>query len=155
VKFEVRTMRVKWWMGFLTIVVAAPFGAQAEQQFKVSDFWYSPQDRRAPELPRLPVGLGSQSDSLAAIREGSAIRAVDTYMRPIYLRPLDYARRGSEARTPVVSSGGTASRSAPATTPPSAAAAAPEVSAGVAATGLTLLFGCVAILRGRRTRSHA
>jgi hypothetical protein len=148
-------MRVKWWVGFMTIAVAAPFGAHADNratQFS-SDFWYNPQSRGQPELMRVPVAVDSQSDALASVlREPAAIRPVDTFMR-----------RGFEASTTV--GGGGFAAAAPrvvATTTPHAAAApagapaaaAPEMNAGFAAAGLTLLFGSVAILRGGRSRSN-
>jgi hypothetical protein len=143
-------MRVKWWVGFMTIAVAAPFGAHADNraaQF-AADFWYNPQSRGQPELMRVPVAVDSQSDGLASVlRESAAIRPVDTYMR-----------RGFEAST---TAGGGAyaaatPRVAPTTTPhvTAAPAAAPEMNAGLAAAGLTLLFGSVAILRGRRSRPN-
>jgi hypothetical protein len=147
-------MRVKWWVGFLTIAVAAPFGAHADnraRQFS-SDFWYNPQSRGQPELMRVPVAVDSQSDALASVlREPAAIRPVDTYMR-----------RGFEASTTVGGGGNAAAapRVVGATTPHATAApagapaAAPEMNAGFAAAGLTLLFGSVAILRGRRSRSN-
>ena len=77
-------MRVKWWVGFMTIAVAAPFGAHADNraaQFS-SDFWYNPQSRGQLELMRVPVAVDSQSDALTSVlREPAAIRPVDTYMR--------------------------------------------------------------------------
>jgi hypothetical protein len=148
-------MRVKWWVGFLTIAVAAPFGAHADNratQFS-SDFWYNSQSRGQPERMRVPVAVDSQSDAVASVlREPAAIRPVDTYMR-----------RGFEASTTAGGGGyaAAAPRVVPTTTPhvtaaPSGApAAAPEMNAGLAAGGLTLLFGSVAILRGRRSRSNA
>jgi hypothetical protein len=158
-------MRAKWWVGVMTIAVAAPFGARADiQPVKVSDFWDSVQVKGVPRLPVVvgsrTVAAESQSDLVAAVlREPTAIRAVDTYMRPVYMRPIDYARRGSEASTAVGGGGYVAAqpRVVSTTTPhlTAAPAAAPEVNAGLAATGLTLLFGGVAILRGRRTRSNA
>ena len=143
-------MRVKWWVGFLTIAVAAPFGAHADNratQFS-SDFWYNSQSRGQPQLMRVPVAVDSQSDAMASVlRERAAIRPVDTYMR-----------RGFEASTAVGGGGSAAAapRVVPATTPhvTAAPAAAPEMNAGLAAAGLTLLFGSVAILRGRRGRSN-
>ena len=143
-------MRVKWWVGFLTIAVAAPFGAHADNratQFS-SDFWYNSQSRGQRQLMRVPVAVDSQSDAVASVlRERAAIRPVDTYMR-----------RGFEASTAVGGgrSAAAAPRVVPATTPhvTAAPAAAPEMNAGLAAASLTLLFGSVAILRGRRSRSN-
>ncbi len=145
-------MRVKWWVGFLTIAVAAPFGAHADNratQFS-SDFWYNSQSRGQRQLMRVPVAVDSQSDAMASVlRERAAIRPVDTYMR-----------RGFEASTAVGGGGSAAAapRVVPATTPHVTAApaggAAPEMNAGLAAASLTLLFGSVAILRGRRSRSN-
>jgi hypothetical protein len=143
-------MRVKWWVAFMTIAVAAPFGAHADNratQFS-SDFWYNSQSRGQSQLMRVPVAVDLQSDAMASVlREPAAIRPVDTYMR-----------RGFEA-SPTVGGGGSAAaalRVVPATTPhvTAAPAAAPEMNAGLAAAGLTLLFGSVAILRGRRSRSN-
>jgi hypothetical protein len=143
-------MRVKWWVGFVTIAVAAPFGAHADNratQFS-SDFWYNSQSRGQSQLMRVPVAVDSQSDAMAGVlREQAAIRPTDTYMR-----------RGFEASTTVRGGGSAAAapRVVPATTPhvTAAPAAAPEMNAGFAAAGLTLLFGSVAILRGRRSRSN-
>jgi hypothetical protein len=149
-------MRVKWWVGFVTIAVAAPFGAHADNratQFS-SDFWYNSQSRGQSQLMRVPVAVDSQSDATASVlREPAAIRPIDTYMDT-------YMRRGFEA-SPTVRGGGSAAavpRVVPATTPHVTAApaptAAPEMNAGLAAAGLTLLFGGVAILRGRRSRPN-
>ena len=143
-------MRAKWWVGFVTIAVAAPFGAHADNratQFS-SDFWYNSQSRGQSQLMRVPVAVDSQSDAMAGVlREQAAIRPTDTYMR-----------RGFEASTTVRGGGSAAAapRVVPATTPhvTAAPAAAPEMNAGFAAAGLTLLFGSVAILRGRRSRSN-
>jgi hypothetical protein len=151
-------MRVKWWVGFMTIAVAAPFGAHADNratQFS-SDFWYSPQSRGQAELMRAPVAVDSQSDAMASVlREPAAIRPVDTYMR----RGFTYMRRGFDAST--TPGGGGHAAAAPLTTTPQVAAApagapaaAPEMNAGFAAAGLTFLFGTVAILRGRRSRPN-
>ena len=143
-------MRVKWWVGFVTIAVAAPFGAHADNratQFS-SDFSYNSQSRGQSQLMRVPVAVDSQSDATASVlREPAAIRPIDTYMR-----------RGFEASTTVRGGGSAAAvpRVVPATTPhvTAAPAAAPEMNAGLAAAGLTLLFGSVAILRGRRSRPN-
>jgi hypothetical protein len=145
-------MRVKWWVGFVTIAVAAPFGAHADNratQFS-SDFWYNSQSRGQSQSMRVPVAVDSQSDATASVlREPAAIRPIDTYMR-----------RGFEASTTVRGGGSAAAvpRVVPATTPHVTAApaptAAPEMNAGLAAAGLTLLFGSVAILRGRRSRPN-
>jgi hypothetical protein len=142
-------MRVKWSVGFMTIAVAAPFGAHADNrasQFS-SDFWYNPQSRGQPELMRVPGAVDSQSDAVASVlREPGAIRPVDTYMR-----------RGFEASPTVRGDAAAAPRVVSTKTPPVAAApaGAPEMNAGFAAAGLTFLFGTVAILRGRRSRSNA
>jgi len=146
-------MRVKWWVGFMTIAVATPFGAHADNQASQfsSDFWYNPQWRGQRELMRVPGAVDSQSDAVAGVLRGAAaIRPVDTYMR-----------RGFEASSTVRGGGaaGAAPRVVPTTTPhvtaapAGAPAAAPEMNAGFAAAGLTFLFGTVAILRGRRSRS--
>jgi hypothetical protein len=143
-------MRVKWWVGFLTIAVAVPFGAHADNratQFS-SDFWYNSQSRGQPELMRVPVAVDSQSDAVASVlREPAAIRPVDTYMRRGFAASTAVRGGGSAAAAP---------RVVPATTPhvTAAPAAAPEMNVGLAAAGLTLLFGSVAILRGRRSRSN-
>jgi hypothetical protein len=136
----------------VTIAVAAPFGAHADNratQFS-SDFWYNSQSRGQSQLMRVPVAVDSQSDATASVlREPAAIRPIDTYMR-----------RGFEASTTVRGGGSAAAvpRVVPATTPHVTAApaptAAPEMNAGLAAAGLTLLFGSVAILRGRRSRPN-
>jgi hypothetical protein len=149
-------MRVKWSVGFMTIAVAAPFGAHADNrasQFP-SDFWYNPQSRGQPELMRVPGAVDSQSDASAGVlREPAAIRPVDTYMRRGFESSRTVGGGGVAAATPRVVS---------TTTPPVAAApaagapaAAPEMNVGFAAAGLTFLFGTVAILRGRRSRSNA
>jgi hypothetical protein len=144
-------MRVKWWVGFMTIAVVAPFGAHADNrpaQFS-SDFWHDPLSSGQPELMRVPVAVDSPSEAMASVlREPAAIRPVDTYMR-----------RGFEAST---TRGGGHAAAVPrvvlTSTPPVAAApagapaAAPEMNAGFAAAGLTFLFGTVAVLRGRRSR---
>jgi hypothetical protein len=150
-------MRVKWWVGFMTIAVAAPFGAHADNratQFP-SDFWYNPQSRGQPELmrvPRVPVAVDSQSDALASVlREPAAIRPVDTYMRRGFEASTTVGGGGNAAAAPRVVTTTTPHATAP---PAGAPAAAPEMSAGRAAAGLTLLFGSVAILRGRRSRSN-
>jgi len=150
-------MRVKWWVGFLTIAVAVPFGAHADNratQFS-SDFWYNSQSRGQPELMRVPVAMDSQSDAVdsqsdavaSVLREPAAIRPVDTYMRRGFAASTAVRGGGSAAAAP---------RVVPATTPnvTAAPAAAPEMNVGLAAAGLTLLFGSVAILRGRRSRSN-
>ena len=85
-------MRAKLWVGLMTIAVAAPFGAHADNQATFRD---------------------------------AGIRPVDTFQRRDF--------------------------QAPAAPKAAAPAAAPEINAGFAAAGLTLLFGGVAILRGRRT----
>jgi hypothetical protein len=140
-------MRVKWSVGFMTIAVAAPFGAHADNrasQFP-SDFWYNPQSRGQPELMRVPGAVDSQSDALAGVlREAAAIRPVDTYMRRGFEASRTVGGGGVAAATPRVVS---------TTTPPVAAAL--EMNAGFAAAALTFLFGTVAILRGRRSRSNA
>jgi hypothetical protein len=100
--------------------------------------------------PRLPVefAMESQSDPVAAVlRQPASIRAFDTYMR-----------RGFESSSHVGGSGYVAApaRVGPAPTPhltAAPAAAAPEMNGGFAIAGLTLLFGGVAILRGRRSPS--
>jgi hypothetical protein len=66
-------------------------------------------------------------DKAAAIRETRTIQAVDTHMRRV--------------------------TEAPRTTPPSTAA--PEMSSGLAVTGLTLLLGGISVLRSRGNRSSA
>ena len=156
-------MRVKWWVGFMTIAVAAPFGAHADNraaQFP-SDFWHGPLSGGQPELMRVPVAVDWQSDAMASVlREPAAIRPVDTHMRRGF--EDTHMRRGFEAST--TRGGGGHAAAAPrvvlTTTPPVAAApagapaAAPEMNAGFAATGLTFLFGTVAILRGRRSRPN-
>jgi hypothetical protein len=134
-------MRVKWWV-LVTIAVAAPFGAQADiQPVKFSDYWDSAQVKGTPRLPA-EFAVESQNDPVAAVlREPASIRAVDTYMR-----------RGFESSSHVGGSGYVAApaRVGPAPTPHlTAAAAAPEMNSGFAVGGLTLLFGGVAILRGR------
>jgi hypothetical protein len=146
-------MRVKWWVGFMTIAVAAPFGAHADNratQF-ASDFWYNAQSRGQPELMRVPVAVDSQSDAVASVlREPAAIRPVDTYMRRGFKASATVGGGGYAAVAPRV----------PTTTPhvtaalAGAPAAAPEMNVGLAAAGLTLLFGSVAILRGRRSQSN-
>jgi hypothetical protein len=144
-------MRAKWRVGLMTVAVAVPFGAQAgNQATRVSDLWDSGRIEGLPVISRLPTALDpravvaeSPSDAVAAVLHArSNVRAVDTF-----------TRRGNET----AGSGGGVSviaptRVAPAGTTPPAAAAAPEMNAGFAATGLTLLFGGVAILRSRRNR---
>jgi hypothetical protein len=154
-------MRGKWWVGLMTIAVAAPFGAHAQtahaqiQATNVHDLWYSGNMRMTglPNLSRspvvaaqsLPAAATAQSDSMAAVvREPSTIRAVDTYQG-----------RGFKASTATGSASAVApTRAAPTSTTPQATAA-PEMNSGLAAAALTLLFGGVAILRSRRTRSNA
>jgi hypothetical protein len=146
-------MRAKWWVGFMTIAVAAPFGAHADNpgtQFS-ADFWHSPLSKGQPELMRVPMAVDSQSDAVASVLREAAIRPVDTYMR-----------RGFEASTRAGGGGSAAAgprlvpTTAPHVTAPAAGApaAAPEMNAGLAAAGLTLLFGSVAILRGRRSHPN-
>jgi hypothetical protein len=146
-------MRAKWWVGFMTVAVAAPFGARADNpatQFS-ADLWHTPLSRGQPELMRVPVAVDSQSDAVAGVLRGAAIRPVDTYMR-----------RGFEASATAGGAGHAAAapRVVPATAPhvtaapAGAPAAAPEMNAGLGAAGLTLLFGSVAILRGRRSRPN-
>jgi hypothetical protein len=140
-------MRVKWWVGFMTVAVGAPWGAQAGTN-KGSDFyndyWYSAQSR-GQEQVRVPLAAEAQSE-VSVLPERAAIRPVDTFVA----RGFDSgaliaaAPRVVPITTPVTSS----------PTAPAAAAAAPEMNAGFAATGLTLLFAGVAILRGRRTRAN-
>lgn len=120
-------MRVKWWV-LVTIAVAAPFGARADMQpLKFSDYWDSVQ---AKGVLRLPSEFHPTS-----------IRAVDTHT----VRGFESHRGGGYAAAPA--------RVGFAPTPhvtAAPAAAAPEMNGGLAITGLTLLFGGVAILRGRR-----
>lgn len=145
-------MRVKWWVGLVTIAVAAPFGARADvQATRVPDLWDSWRVEGAPVFTRVPMPLASQSDPAAAVAgEPAAIRAVDTYM------PRRAEPRRSEGSATPGNGGNAGSRGVPTTTPHlAAAAAAPEMNAGLAAAGLTLLFGCVAILRGRRLHADA
>lgn len=142
-------MRGKWWVGLVTIAVAAPFGARAAvQETRVPDLWDSWRVEGAPVFTRVPEALASQSDPVAAVvRQPAAIRAVDTYL-PRRAEP----RRSEGSAT----SGNAGSRGVPTSTPHLApAAVAPEMNAGLAAAGLTLLFGCVAILRGRRLHADA
>jgi hypothetical protein len=150
-------MRVKWWVGFMTIAVAAPFGAHADNratQFS-ADFWYNPQQSRGqPELMRVPGAVDSQSDALASVlRETAAIRPVDTYMRRGFAASPTVGGGGHAAAAPRVVSTTTTPHVTAA--PAGAPAVAPEMNAGFAAAGLTFLFGSVAILRGRRSRSNA
>jgi hypothetical protein len=136
-------MRAKWWVAVMTIAVAAPFGAHAASQattrdvtpFNKSDFW----DGRVEgvrDFARLPVAVASDSTAadswVTVVREPATIRAVDTYRN-----------RGFEASA-------TAAQ----------VAAAPEMNVGLAAIGLTLICGGMAILRGpilrgRRLRVNA
>jgi hypothetical protein len=136
-------MRVKWWLGFMTIAVAAPFGAHADNQAtKLSDRWDAGVVWRLPEPVRLPEAVESQSDPRAArMREWAAIRAVDTRLR----RGFQTASTPREVSTSRVVATATPHATA-------APAAAPEMNAGFAAVGLTFLFGTVAILRGRGSR---
>jgi hypothetical protein len=110
-------MRAKLWIGLLTIAVAAPT-AQAL--------------------------AATHEGDLAVIRDGSSLRAIDTYTR----RPglYDTARGGAHE---------TGSARVVPTTHAATATAAPEISGGLAATALTLLLGTAAVLRGRKSRSRA
>jgi hypothetical protein len=119
-------MRARCWAVLMTVAVAAPFGAYAEN-YQVPD--------------KMAITAGS---NLAVVRDGTKIRVVDTYVRP----------RGFDNPTRV---DGSVPRLIPAATPHAAATptAAPEINAGFAASALTLLLGSVAVLRGRRSRSHA
>jgi hypothetical protein len=138
-------MRVKWWVGFITIAVAAPCGAHADNQAsQFSDYWYPGKSRAQPELMRAPLAVESQSDVVASVlREPAAIRPIDTYQGRVFEATSAFGGGGHAAATaPVV----------PAGTPQ--VTAAPEMNAGLAATGLTLLFGGVAILRSRRSRAN-
>jgi hypothetical protein len=129
-------MRTKWWVGLVTIAVAAPFGARAGNQATVSDFWDSIQVQKWPEIAPRHVALESQNDPAAA-------RAVDTYMGRRFEASSTVGGGRYVAAPP---------RVVPTTTSHQTAAptAAPEMNAGLAAAGLTLLFGGVAILRGRK-----
>jgi hypothetical protein len=151
---EGRTMRTKWWVGLVTIAVAAPFGAQAGNQATVSDFWDSIQVQKWPEISPRHVALESQSDPAAAVvREPTAIRAVDTYMgRRFEASSTIGGGRYVAAPPRVVPTTTVVSTTTPHQT--AAPTAAPEMNPGLAAAGLTLLFGGVAILRGRRSRSN-
>lgn len=63
-------MRVKWWVGLVTIALATPVGARADvQATRVPDLWDSGRVEGMPALARVPV-----------VREPATIRAVDTYM---------------------------------------------------------------------------
>jgi hypothetical protein len=146
-------MRAKWWVGWMTIAVAAPFGARADNQAAQfsADFWHAPLSRGLPELRRVPVAVDSQSDAVASVVREAAIRPVDTYMRRGFEASAMVGGGGYAAAAPRV-----ASTTAPHVTaaPAGAPAAAPEMNAGLGAAGLTLLFGSVAILRGRRSRPN-
>ncbi len=111
-------MRAKFWIGILTIAVTAP---------------------TANAL------AASHQGELAVIRDGSSLRAIDTYTR----RPglYDTARVGAGATG--------SARVVPTSHDAATATAAPEISGGLTATGLTLLLGTAAVLRGRRSRSKA
>jgi hypothetical protein len=136
-------MRVKWWAGFMTIAVAAPVGAHADNRApNVADFWYSTQFKEEPRLVRDPAALQVPV---------AQIRPVDTFMRRGFEASSGVGRGGRVAAPRVVPTTATTAphlTAAPAT--PAAPAAAPEMNAGFAASGLTLLLGGVAILRGRR-----
>jgi hypothetical protein len=85
---------------------------------------------------------GHDFSNLAVIRAGTSLRVVDTYIR----RPGFY----DSARV------GAAANDRPRAAAPREAATpvgAPEINGGLAATGLTLLLGSVAVLRSRRSGS--
>jgi hypothetical protein len=150
-------MRAKFWAGLMTIAVVAPLGAHADIQVtNVWDLWDSgraeaPSDlSRVAIVPSLPVAAELQSNSAAPVaHRESAIRAVDTYQGRAFrsLAPVASVSSTVGASHIALTSVAAAPTSA---APP--AMAAPEMSSGFAAAGLTLLFGGVAILRGRRSR---
>jgi hypothetical protein len=155
-------MRGKWWVGLMTIAVAVPFGAHAQtehaqmQATNIHDLSYSPGMRVTglPNLSRAPVvaaqslPAAAQSDSMV-VREPSTIRAVDTYQGRVFK-----ASTATGSTATGSASVAAPTRAAPTNTTPQATAA-PEMSSGLAAAALTLLFGGVAILRSRRNRSNA
>ena len=166
-------MRSKWWVGVMTIAVAAPFGAHAQSQAtnvhdlaqiqatNVHDLYYSSGMRMTglPNLSRPPVvaaqsppaaAAAAQSDSMGAVvRQPSTIRAVNTYQGRVFKASTAAGSGSAVAPTPVAPT----PVAPPSTTPQ--ATAAPEMNSGLAAAALTLLFGGVAILRSRRTRFNA
>lgn len=145
-------MRVKLLVGLMAIAAGAPLCAQADHlaTVKESDLIKNFDIRdsgRVSALPDLegmgtargaaiPFAMDAQSEPLdAVIRAPRTIRAVDTETPRRFAAPIAH----------VVTTTG------PATTP----TAAPEMSSGLAATGLTLLLGGIAVLRSRRTRFNA
>jgi hypothetical protein len=159
-------MRAKLLAGFAAIAVAAPLCAQADNVMAFNkadlkpDLWYSGPARadafKLPDIVRMGAAraaMGAQSDSTVAnIRETRTIQAVDTEMRRVDTTKTTTlaSPRNTVPRDLIVSPRGTTSAAAT-----HAATAAPEMSSGLAATGLTLLLGGISVLRSRRTRSSA
>jgi len=136
-------MRAKWWVGLMTIAVVAPFGAQADiHATNVYDLWDSGRLQPLPDLGRQLGPMKLQSDSLAAAVLGEPTTSSASMYR-------GFQTSTAQSSTAVGSGGSVAA------TPRVAAAAAapagvPEMNSGFAVTGLTFLFGSVAILRGRK-----
>jgi hypothetical protein len=178
---EGRTMRAELLLGFVMIAAAAPLCAQADAVSK-ADLWNSwragpiaaldalrtdPARSDEASVARVPLAMHEQaatdartvgqSDAAAAAmgelaaRKTRMIRAVDTNMPRVFVAGT--ARMTSAATFSVPRL-----MTASATTAPSRAVqvtAVPEMNAGLAAAGLTLLLGGVAVLRSGRARSNS
>ena len=163
-------MRDKLLLGLVAITAAGPLCAQADSGstikdsgstiresilFNKFDIWYSRRGDILPDVARvgaIPVAMDLQRDSErdserdtvgAAIRAPGTIRVIDTDTPRVFPGARGVTTTAAPAPTPVstIPRGGTP-----------AATAAPEMNAGFAASGLTLLLGGVAVLRGRRNR---
>jgi hypothetical protein len=131
---ESRTMRAKLLVGFVMIAAGAPLCAQADTVSK-TDLWNSwgagpaePLATHARVARQSDPAFGAIGES--AIGESRTIRAVDTDMPRVFVAGTTAPSRAVQAT------------------------AAPEINAGFAATGLTLLLGGVAVLRGGRSRAN-
>jgi hypothetical protein len=172
-------MRAELLVGLVMIAAAAPLCAQADAGSK-ADLWISwraapvaapdvlrTDAARSDALAAVPLAMHGQAATDArivrqsdastaaigesAIRNTRTIRAVDTHMPRVFMAPT--VRTISVASVPVVRVGATASS----TTAPSRVQATevPEMNAGLAAAGLTLLLGGVAVLRSGRARFNS
>jgi hypothetical protein len=139
-------MRVTWCVCLLTIAVAAPLGAYADSRVTpASDLWFSGRNGMSEDA-RLPAAFEAQSGP----QDDAAVRAVDTFTPRVFEGSTSFRAVARPTAAPAqVAPVHAAAGGAP------AAAAAPEMSTGLAAAALTLLFGGVAILRGRRTEFNA
>lgn len=167
---EGRTMRTTCAVALATIALAAPFVARADNGATLSDravaekfdLWDSAHAHALPDSARDLERIGTAEVSAPALSESKTdvfrgertIRFVDTYTPRLIVgsstvgTPHEPGTTHAPGTPPTV--GYPPLRVVPVAATPYLAA--PELSAGIAVTGFTLLLGGLAVLRGRRTR---